>query len=1369
MATEYFSDNEVYMSNQPLPSPAGTPYNSLSRRTSRYGSPASEAPASPAPFPPEPNDANDPLGNSEGVSMLDPRRFTPTLHASLVSEILSLRRELDSKHTFIEDLETSFHAVRKENDTLTSQLSTSSREGRAVKGQLQQLENATLSALEEIATERDRLKEANEDLKDKLTSAQNKLRSHEDDSTRVHDMWAHEKEAWAGEKRSLERRVHLSESRLKMLLEEIANHGQGQENDLDSEGEGIPRDSGVGPESEAESVRSSPVRRTSTRIAHHSRNLSNSSFRSIGRGYRMSLMSGTGSEGYGRNNGMSLADELIFDEEEEDLDELELDSDDFPEHEMRAMRALESRQSMRQDDKAKRILGLSLDSELPTRDTLPDNELANPRFETTQASAHLPPQAIHLVFPPPRPQSMEIPEEAEPISEPEVKPECRPQYVDTGVQPSPPPSPVRPETSESSLTFKLYDGTVSGAEVEANQRKKRVSPTSGLSVGLSQPLPMPRLTTSTSTQNGDQPLSPPATPKVDTSFDDASLLPAVTSIATQTEPIERVEPVEPVEPIEASAQEQSKPVLPKRAPHPVPISIPSIAIHAPLSTPSSPKEPILPPGTMSVATQTTVDLRSSVRTVGMQTEPIMVDRRFNKLPPHLQPSAISSKPGTPEPGQQGTITSLAAQKTDTHQMAKSTAVPSARQDLMALLEKTADQIEDRYPGNNDNGPLTTWNKDNSISRPFRTSSLFAGFDGPSSDEEDSDAELSADEQHQPPPMLSARNVKSGKVFNNPPTPVPEEKEPSPSPARPSEDSVRSQVHMRPSMEKPARIGKLSRQPSIRRSAMIHSGTTAHRRSRSPSIGSVDTNGFLTKPPFPVPARSSSRKIGLSKSEGSQSPTPRNSGTFAGRRPYGTKQQQQHQRKDSLRKVRSAAVIPRAGRPRSRSPPLPATPSTIPLSPSLPPIPSDVSSSYGYARGHRHQLSTTTTQTAQTAQTALTGSASVGSSVAYQASIVDAIAATMVGEWMWKYVRGRKAFGGQESPADLARAGDEAVTTINGTRHRRWVWISPYERSVLWSNKQPTTGPALMGTKGRKRELRPIRVVFHSLTHDLLVVIQSVLDVVDNTPLPRNAGTQTLFNRSILILTPARALKFTATSREHHYMWITALSFLAHSSSPIPDLGAAPLVPPPDEEPSYRPQGATLRRSHVRDSVRLAKGRANPVAQRFQASMEPMPELNTFRSEEPSEESADPPTIPRGPLHSRKRSSTGPVAPRPNQAFRTFSHQQVPSVYSSGSSDMYSSRQPPSVPSSVYNPNSVIASTRTSEASTTTRPFFDNMGTMRMEAFIDDSLGKDPSLRVAQVSSRPGHRRRRGSQWSVNEANRAGGAYDEIMNDPFRGF
>jgi hypothetical protein len=262
---------------------------------------------------------------------------------------------------------------------------------------------------------------------------------------------------------------------------------------------------------------------------------------------------------------------------------------------------------------------------------------------------------------------------------------------------------------------------------------------------------------------------------------------------------------------------------------------------------------------------------------------------------------------------------------------------------------------------------------------------------------------------------------------------------------------------RNSMERSAKVGKplrtasISRQPSIRRSAMIHNGTAAYMRSRSPSIGSIGSGNIMPKPPFPVPTRSSSRNVPFSKSEGSQSPTPRSNGALPGRRPYGT---QKHQRKDSLRKVRSAAVIPQTRRPRSRSPPLPESPREPP-SPSLPPLPNDIVTNHRY--GHRHQLSTNTSRSTST--------------TAQQANVVDAIAATMVGEWMWKYVRKRKTFGGPETAAELARAGeDAAVSTSNGVRHKRWVWISPYERSVLWSSKQPTSGTALLGKSGRKRKL-----------------------------------------------------------------------------------------------------------------------------------------------------------------------------------------------------------------------------------------------------------------------------------------------------------
>ena len=292
------------------------------------------------------------------------------------------------------------------------------------------------------------------------------------------------------------------------------------------------------------------------------------------------------------------------------------------------------------------------------------------------------------------------------------------------------------------------------------------------------------------------------------------------------------------------------------------------------------------------------------------------------------------------------------------------------------------------------------------------------------------------------------------------------------------------------------------------------------------------------------------------------------------------------------------------------------------------------------------------------------------------------------------------------------------------------------------------------------------------TKNRTVTIQSVLDVADNTPIPKSAGAQALFNRSILILTPARALKFTTASRERHYLWLTALSFLAHSNSPVPELGPLPPPAPPPEEVKHKSSGATLRRSHVRDSVRLAKDKANPVSQRYASRAEPMPEMASgSQYDKPIADSASPPAIPRGPIHGRKRSSTGPGAPPPSIPFRSFSHQHVPSLYSSGSSDMYS-MQPPSVPSSVYNPqSSVMTSTRTSEASTSTRQhFFDSMGTVRMEAFIDNSLNEKNST----VPLRTRMRRRGNSQWSnsTNDNQRAGGLYEDFAYenaDPFRGF
>lgn len=83
----------------------------------------------------------------------------------------------------------------------------------------------------------------------------------------------------------------------------------------------------------------------------------------------------------------------------------------------------------------------------------------------------------------------------------------------------------------------------------------------------------------------------------------------------------------------------------------------------------------------------------------------------------------------------------------------------------------------------------------------------------------------------------------------------------------------------------------------------------------------------------------------------------------------------------------------------------------------------------------------------------------------ETNLVDAIAGTMVGEWMWKYIRKRKSFGVQE---DFPIAEDGTVN-ISGSRHKRWVWLSPYERTIMWDSKQPATNNALLGKKGRKRK------------------------------------------------------------------------------------------------------------------------------------------------------------------------------------------------------------------------------------------------------------------------------------------------------------
>jgi len=297
------------------------------------------------------------------------------------------------------------------------------------------------------------------------------------------------------------------------------------------------------------------------------------------------------------------------------------------------------------------------------------------------------------------------------------------------------------------------------------------------------------------------------------------------------------------------------------------------------------------------------------------------------------------------------------------------------------------------------------------------------------------------------------------------------------------------------------------------------------------------------------------------------------------------------------------------------------------------------------------------------------------------------------------------------------------------------------------------------------------------------------------PLPKRPELPTAFHRSILILTPSRALKFTAINAERHALWMNALSFLAESDRvQLPEL---PLMPPvPDESQksqTRRQRSPSFGRSHLRDSVNLAKGRQPSLLRSISAQNSSSADVPDIPSSRPEEEGADFPCIPRlysnTNRHQRKRSNTGSPSPRLAPALaglRSFSSTAIPSTSSS------SGRTHGATPGRGNAPTVATSSSQ----SDSRRPsvnglnspdqfnFFDAMGTgtVRMQAFVDPAI-KNGVLYVphppmpggplpgSQPQQSP-HRRHRNNS-SVSNATidkrRAGYVFDEDGSDPFRGF
>jgi hypothetical protein len=920
---------------------------------------------------------------------------------------------VESKTKAIDVLERTLDESRTETEDLSERLSESTKETRSLKHQLQLLEGGTSSALTELAKERDEALENISDARKKLDQAQKKARSREEEVDRTLELWTRDKESWEGERRNLERKVHIVEGRLKVVLNEVAavQAAGGFHQTPDPDGASFAREEITGKDSDTASAHSSSQGRRRTSVTSVSTD--GSDFHNI----RYSVASVTNIPG-AKHDGVNLAQELAFDEE----DEFDLPGEDLipysPEalpEERPASAHSQLSHTMEMGAKARKILGLSLHSvESYGFKSEPNSPCKPPPTATTTATT----TASYY-------------------------------YQDAGIQYSPPSSPkLQQETGilPSGGGSECFDDSMGSGLYQTADSSTSTDPISMVS---------------TSSQTVSDLPTPPWTPKLG----ESSLRSATPERGTMVSTSIQTELH-----LTTKANERHSSVPQDRSGSPD-IEVPMIAIHPPCSEPSSPRgSVVLPPQTKSVSCQTTFKTIVDSRTVGIQTEEIRIDQRPVKLPASLLPSAIPDLP------LRNNIQDLPIQpyhdllpRTNKEEIPLPPPIPAKA----PARSKPQDQVQ-AYPGNNDNGPLSDESK-TELRRPLRSSSLFAGFDQLSDDEaspKTKGAFTDDDLLNRPFASYTLRRGKLVSTHGRPgvdETTIEIDEHILDAEAQLYDATIELETrHAGGPSRTSHRTGappSATRQQDIRRTAIISNGAAAHQIMRSPSEPSLDGSASGTSsvaPPFPVPIRLSSRKFPAKGSDGQQSPTPSNPRNFADRGRSSITRQ------PTLRRVRSAAAMSQTDldQPRTRSSPTMSTSSYTADSPQYPPLPVDDITT------PRRNRRTSQGQSNHRPTRAFTHQRDDSTATSVQpTSVVDAIAQTMVGEWMLKYVRRRRSFGGVSEPKDSWEGGNAEEVSANitntGSRHKRWVWLAPYERAVMWSSRQPTSGPALLGKSGRK--------------------------------------------------------------------------------------------------------------------------------------------------------------------------------------------------------------------------------------------------------------------------------------------------------------
>ena len=169
-------------------------------------------------------------------------------------------------------------------------------------------------------------------------------------------------------------------------------------------------------------------------------------------------------------------------------------------------------------------------------------------------------------------------------------------------------------------------------------------------------------------------------------------------------------------------------------------------------------------------------------------------------------------------------------------------------------------------------------------------------------------------------------------------------------------------------------------------------------------------------------------------------------------------------------------------------------------------------------------------------------------------MIQAITQTMIGEYLWKYTR--KAGRGE----------------MSDKRHRRFFWVHPYTRTLYWSDQDPSTaGHAQLKAKS--------------------VAIDTVRVVVDDNPFPPG-----LHRKSLVVLTPGRTIKFTATTAQRHETWFNAISYLLLRTGPDPD-NEPPGGLTQEDVAEFNPSNSGRNTAGSRLSIRSQSGRASRNASR----------------------------------------------------------------------------------------------------------------------------------------------------------------------------